>query len=89
MFTVYESKLNRNSGEAIITRMVIREDEMCFWSEPIGAEPTSYDKSNTFRNRADAEKANELLATKGQKAALEFAEAIRKRESKKASKVTV
>ena len=89
MFPVYESKLNRATGEPIITRMVQREDEMNYISEPDGTEQTSFSKSSTFRNRADAEKQNEILATKGRKAAVEFAKAIQERDSKTATMVMV
>ena len=89
MYTVYESKLNRENGEPVIERMVQREDERSFWGGADRAEPTGYRKTSTFRNRADAEKQNELLAAKGRKAALEFAKAVQERDSKTASTVTV
>jgi hypothetical protein len=89
MFPVYESKLNRTTGEPIITRMVQREDETNYFSEPAGAEQNRFSKSSTFRTRADAEKQNEILATKGRKAAIAFAKAIQERESKTASAVAV
>jgi hypothetical protein len=89
MFPVYESKLNRTTGEPIITRMVQREDETNYVSEPDGAEQTCFSKSSTFRNRADAEKQNEVLASKGRNAAIAFAKAIQERESKTASTVAV
>ena len=89
MFPVYESKLNRATGEPIITRMVQREDETNYFSEPDGAEQNRFSKSSTFRTRADAEKQNEILATKGRKAAMAFAKGIQERESKTASAAAV
>jgi hypothetical protein len=88
MFTVYESRLNRDGGEPVITRMACREDATNFWIGGEGTEQTSYSKTSTFRNQADAEKQNEILAARGRKAALEFAKAIQNREAKTASKVT-
>ncbi len=88
MYTVYESKFNRDNGEPVIERMVQREDERRFWVGEDGAEPTGYSKTSTFRNRADAEKQNEVLAAKGRKAAIEFAKAVQERESKTAFAVT-
>ncbi|HEY2149141.1 MAG TPA: hypothetical protein VGH32_14470 [Pirellulales bacterium] len=82
MFTVYESKLNRDVGEPIVTRMVQREDETNFWAEGDGTEQGSYSKTSTFRNQADAEKQNAILVSKGRKAALEFAKTIQQRETK-------
>ncbi len=88
MYTVYESKLNRKDGEPVIERMVQREDERSFWAGADRAEPTGYNKTCTFRNRADAEKQNELLAAKGRKAALEFAKMIQERDSQTAFATT-
>jgi hypothetical protein len=82
MFTVYESKLNRDGGEPIVTRMVQREDETNFWAEGDGTEQASYSKTSTFRNQTDAEKQNAILESKGRKAALEFAKTIQQREIK-------
>jgi len=82
MFTVYESKLNRDGGEPIMTRMVQREDETNFWAEGDGTERSSYSKNSTFRNRADAEKQNTILESKGPQAAIEFAKSIQQREIK-------
>jgi hypothetical protein len=86
MFTVFESKLNRKGGEPVISRTVYREDETSFIIEGDGTEQTSFSKSSTFRDRADADKQNEILAAKGRKAAIEFAKTIQDREANTASK---
>jgi hypothetical protein len=87
MYTVYESKLNRNDGEPIIDRTVNREDAKNFlFGAEDAKEQTAYSKCCTFRDRSDAEKQNEILATVGRSAAIEFAKRIQNRESKKSSK---
>jgi hypothetical protein len=87
MYTVYESKLNRKDGEPIIERTVNREDAKNFSFAAEGdKEQIAYSKSCTFRNRSDAEKQNEILATMGRTAAVEFAKTIENREAKKGPK---